>query len=107
MKTDDLPVRTGHRGAGGNWNALPDRAASQRKMIMRLDIGRKSMNAAACRRAFIGNDGALRKIMGDDLPGRERIELAEICNTRTRGPELRGASNPTGLRKVERASEIC
>jgi hypothetical protein len=45
--------------------------------------------------------------MGDDLPGRERIELAEICNTRTRGPELRGASNPTGLRKVERASKMC
>ena len=32
------------------------------------------MNAAACRRAFIGNDGAARKIMGNDLPGRERIE---------------------------------
>src|SRR5271156_6933237 len=74
VKTDDLPVWTGDSSAGGHWNALSDRATSQCKMIVRLDSGRKSMNAAACRRAFIGNDGAVRKIMGDDLPGRERIE---------------------------------
>ena len=76
VETDDLPVWTGDRGAGGDRNALPDRAAGQRKMIMRLDIGRKSMNAAARRRAFIGNDGAARKIMGNDLSGRQRIERA-------------------------------
>jgi len=41
------PVATG--------NALPDRTTGQRKMIVRLDIGGKSMNAAACGCAFVGN----------------------------------------------------
>ena len=53
-------------------------------MIVRLDSGRKSMNAAACRRAFIGNDGAVRKIMGNDLPRRERIERS-VRNIRFHG----------------------
>jgi hypothetical protein len=45
-------------------------------MIVRLDGSGKLVNAAARRRAFIGNDGAARKKMGDHLPGRERIERA-------------------------------
>jgi hypothetical protein len=73
-ETDNFPVRTGNRGARGDRDALPDRAARQRKMIVLLDIGCKSMNAAACRCAFVGNNGAARKIMGDDLSGRQRIE---------------------------------
>src|SRR5260370_29821812 len=77
VETDDLPVRTGNRGARCDWNALPDRAAGQRKMIVRLDTGRKSMNAAACGCAFVGNDSAARKIMSDDLSGRQRIERSD------------------------------
>ncbi len=77
VETDDLPVRTGNRGARGDRDALPDRATGQREMIVRLDTGRKSMNAAACGCAFVGNDGAARKIMGDDLPGRQRIERSD------------------------------
>src|ERR1700756_1790564 len=76
METYDLPVGTGNRGARSDWNALPDRAAGQRKMIMRLDVGRKAVNTAACRCALVGNDGAARKIVGDDLSGCQRIERA-------------------------------
>src|SRR4029077_12182230 len=43
-------------------------------MIVRLDVGRVSMNAAARRRTLVGNDGAIRKIMGYDLAGGKRIE---------------------------------
>src|SRR5271170_4038936 len=52
LETNNFPVGIGDRGAGGDWNALSDRAARQRKMIVRLDIGSKLMNAAARRRAF-------------------------------------------------------
>src|ERR1700733_8572285 len=45
-------------------------------MIVWLDRSRKSMNAAAGRRAFIRNDGAAWEKMGDDLSGCERIERA-------------------------------
>src|ERR1700756_5931414 len=76
METYDLPVGTGNRGARSDWNALPDRATGQRKMIMRLDVGCISMNAAAGRRAFIGNDGTVRQIVRDNLPGRQRIQRA-------------------------------
>ena len=74
MQTDDLPVRTGDRSARRDWNALPDRAPGQRKMIVRLDAGCISMNAAAGGRTFIGNDGAVRKMMRDNLPGRLWIQ---------------------------------
>src|SRR5260370_15596195 len=46
-------------------------------MIVRLDVGCKSMNAAACGCAFVGNDGTGRKIMGDYLSGRQRIERSD------------------------------
>ena len=76
LETNDFPIGTGDRGASGDGNALSDRASSQRKMIVRLDIGREPMNAAACCRAFVGNDRAARQIMRNDLPGGERIELS-------------------------------
>ena len=94
METDNLPVRTGNRGARGDGNALPDRAAGQRKMIVRLDIGCKSMNAAACGCAFVGNDGTGRKIMGDDLSGGERIERA-ARTTKTNPTNRRSYANRT------------
>jgi hypothetical protein len=76
VEADDLPLGAGNRGAGGDGNTLPDRAASQRKMIMRRDVGREAMNAAACRRAFVGHDNAARQMMGNHLSGRDRIERA-------------------------------
>src|ERR1700751_3915864 len=77
METDDFPVRTGNGGARGDRNALPNRAARQRKVIVRLDISRVSMNPAPRRRALIRDDGTVRKEMGDDLTSGQRIERSD------------------------------
>ena len=88
METDDHPARTGNRGTGSNGDALPDRAAGQREMIVRRDRGCKAMYASACGRALVRDDGAVRKEMADNLSGGSRIERPRRNIRPTKWPDV-------------------
>jgi len=100
VEADDLSVGTRNRSARRNWNSLSDRAAGEREMVVRLDVSRKSMNTATCRRAFVRNNCAAWKIRGDwknrESPYAKRAETQRklLAHRRITPERLGGPQKP-------------
>src|SRR6185437_136321 len=62
------------RRAGCDGQTLTDRAAGQRKVIVRLRAGGEVGDAENGRAGLFGDDGARRKVMADYLTGGEHVE---------------------------------